>query len=356
MVPDGKSEQGGIAIKLSICIATFNRGRFIGETLDSILGQIETGVDLIVVDGASSDSTAEVMAQYCARHPEIIYHRESINSGVDADYDKAVGYATGEYCWLMTDDDLLKPGAVRRILAATEGNPELIVVNAEVRSADLSEMMEDRRLNVTSDVGYTYGRKDEFLRDVGAYLSFIGCVVIKRDVWMSRDRGAYYGSLFIHVGVIFQKPSIDNVRVISEPLIKIRYGNAMWTARGFEIWMFKWPQLIWSFPEYSDDAKRAVCRENPWRSAKALFHHRAMGSYSSSEFHKFWPAADRKLKSPAAWLISLFPASFANLVMVLYFSLKAANSGMALYDLLHSRHATSASLTLARAFGVKLFD
>ncbi len=130
-----------------------------------------------------------------------------------------------------------------------------------------------------------------------------GPVVVRRPVVVRSYRPAYYGSLFIHVGVIFQKPSIDNVRVISEPLIKIRYGNAMWTARGFEIWMFKWPQLIWSFPEYSDDAKRAVCRENPWRSAKALFHHRAMGSYSSSEFHKFWPAADRKLKSPAAWLI-----------------------------------------------------
>lgn len=343
-------------VKLSICMATFNRGRFIAETLDSILSQMEEGVELIVVDGASPDNTAEVMARYCSRYPAILYHRESANSGVDADYDKAVGYATGAYCWLMTDDDLLKPGAIRRVLAAMAHNPELIVVNAEVRSADLSEKMEDRRLAFVRDVRYTNANKDQFLKEAGAYLSFIGCVVIKRDRWMASDRAAYYGSLFIHVGVIFQKPSINDVMVISEPLIEIRYGNAMWTARGFEVWMFKWPQLIWSFPGYSDEAKRAVCREQPWRSAKTLFHHRAMGSYSSNEFHKFWPRANRKLTNPAAWLISHFPAPVANFIMVAYFSLKAKSSGMALYDLLHSRHATRASLKLAETLGVKRLD
>ena len=143
---DSSSRQVDPAVKLSICIATLNRARFIGETLDCILGQMESGVQLVVVDGASSDNTAEVMAQYCSRYPEVVYRRELTNSGVDADYDKAVGYATGEYCWLMTDDDLLKPGAVRRVLEAMAENPELIVVNAEVRSADLSEVMEKQRL------------------------------------------------------------------------------------------------------------------------------------------------------------------------------------------------------------------
>ncbi|MEI6300032.1 MAG: glycosyltransferase family 2 protein [Betaproteobacteria bacterium] len=355
-MPDSQALKTGSPIRLSICIATYNRGRFIAQTLDSILGQMESGVELIVVDGASPDNTPEVLAHYCSRHPELTYRREPVNSGVDADYDKAVGYATGEYCWLMTDDDLLKPGAVRRVLETLEGQAELVVVNAEVRNADLSKKMEDRRLAIFNDISYTNAGEDQFLRNTGAYLSFIGGVVIKKDAWMSRDRTAYYGSLFIHVGIIFQKPVINNVMVIAEPLIEIRYGNAMWTARGFEIWMFKWPQLIWSFPGYSDEAKRAVCREQPWRSAKALFHHRAMGSYSLNEFRRFWPDANRELKNPSAWLISLFPASVANFVMVFYFALKATGSGMALYDLLHSRHTTWASLKLAEVLGVEMLD
>ncbi|MEJ1958886.1 MAG: glycosyltransferase [Nitrosomonadales bacterium] len=50
-----------------------------------------------MVDGASPDSTPEIMAKYLSRYPSIRYYREQENSGVDKDYDKALGYATGEY-------------------------------------------------------------------------------------------------------------------------------------------------------------------------------------------------------------------------------------------------------------------
>ncbi len=349
------SEFSGV-IRLSICIATLNRGSFIETTLKSILGQIENGVELVVVDGASTDNTPELMARYCALYPQVVYRRESTNSGVDADYDKAVIYASGEYCWLMTDDDILKPGAIATVLAALTLRPPLLVVNAEVRSVDLLKVMEASRLTLNDDRHYTAATHNEFLEEIGAYLSFIGCVVIERAEWVTRERKNYYGSLFVHVGVIFQQPSIKNVLVIAEPLIEIRYGNAMWTPRGFEIWMFKWPSLVWSFPEYSDAAKRAVCRREPWRSAKALFHQRAMGSYSINEFRKFWPRGAGLLAGMIAWLISWFPAPVANLVMVFYFASRTRGSGMALYDLLHSRHASAASVRLANLFGVESFS
>ncbi len=335
-------------IRLSICIATLNRGSFIEKTLTSILDQIEPGVELVVVDGASTDKTPELMASYCAMYPQLVYRREPTNSGVDADYDKAVLYASGNHCWLMTDDDILKPGAISRVLAALESRPQLIVVNAEVRSVDLSELMEPRRLPLKADSSYASDTRNQFLAEVGAYLSFIGCVIIERALWVKRERKKYYGSLFIHVAVIFQEPSIKNVLVLGDPLIEIRYGNAMWTPRGFEIWMFKWPGLVWSFPEYSDVAKRAVCRREPWRSAKALFHQRAMGSFSVNEFRKFWPENSGFLTGAIAWLISRFPAKIANFIMVAYFGFKSSDSRMALYDLLHSRHASLASARLAR--------
>jgi len=53
--------------RLSICIATRNRADFISETLDSIVGQIETGVEIVIVDGASSDETPKVLGRYLAQ-------------------------------------------------------------------------------------------------------------------------------------------------------------------------------------------------------------------------------------------------------------------------------------------------
>ena len=68
------------SIKLAICIATYNRGKFIGEILDAILSQIQPGVELIVVVGASPDNTPEVMEQYSSRYPEILNCRELIGT------------------------------------------------------------------------------------------------------------------------------------------------------------------------------------------------------------------------------------------------------------------------------------
>jgi glycosyltransferase involved in cell wall biosynthesis len=340
------------APKLSICIATYNRGRFIGETLDSILIQMEPGVEIVVVDGASPDNTPEVMAPYVLRYPEIRYIRELENSGIDADFDKAVGYAKGDYCWLMTDDDLLQPSAIATVLSAL-GEDDLIIVNAEVRNVDLSVVFENQRLVFDADRAYHKADSEAFFADTAAYLSFIGCVVIRRACWLSRNRSDYYGTVFIHVGVIFQNPPIENVKVIAEPLIIIRYGNAMWTPRSFEIWMFKWPKLIWSFPDFSDTVKRKVCRREPWRSAKTLFHNRAVGAYSKAEFLRFWPSDTGKIERVIAYVLSIFPASLANFIMVFYFATLAGPAKMALHDLLYSRNAGVMSRLLARALDVE---
>ncbi len=335
-------------LKLSLCIATYNRGKFISQTLDSIIEQMPPGVELVVVDGASPDNTPQVMAKYLARYPAIRYYREPENSGIDRDYDKAVGYALGKYCWLMTDDDLLHPGAVGRVLEALNGEVELLVVNSEVRNADLSVVLEPRRIDLNQDREYNTGEAEKAFSALANSLSFIGCAVVRRDLWMARDRASYYGTLFVHVGVIFQSPPMERVKVIAQPQIIIRYGNAMWTARGFEIWMFKWPQLIWSFPAFSDQAKAAVCPAEPWKNIKKLFLYRAIGGYSIEEYRRFFSSSASVISRLLTLVIAVLPASLANFFASAYCMFLNRNARVGLYDLSRSRNATWASRFLAR--------
>jgi abequosyltransferase len=335
--------------KLSICIATFNRAKFIGETLESIFDQMQSEVELVIVDGASSDNTPEVMEKFVLRFPQIRYIREVTNSGIDADYDKAVGYATGQYCWLMTDDDLLKPGAIKRVISELDGLRDLVVVNAETRIADLTEVLVPRQLVVDSDISYIKDDSEIFFSECMNYLSFIGSVVIRRGFWLERDRKSFYGSLFIHVGVIFQKPRIGEVYVIADPLIVVRYGNAMWTSRGFEIWSFKWQGLVWSFVGFSDKAKWSVCHPAPWKRIKTLFYYRATGAYSKYEFEKFIHFRTNGIKRLMSYGIAVFPAKVANIISVFYFMLFNRTERMMQYDLLRSRHASWVSRCLAKA-------
>lgn len=295
----------------------------------------------MIVDGASTDSTPDVVRGLSERHPELRYFREPVNSGVDQDYDRCVGYATGDYCWLMTDDDLLRPGAVDLVLACLVADePDLLVVEAEVRDADLDQVLGTRLQHLPPNKSYGDGRAADVFRDLGSHLSFIGCVVIRRSLWLSRDRASYYGSLFIHVGVVFQQPPLERVSVITSPLVTIRYGNAMWLPRWFEIWSFKWPNLIWSFPGFSDADKSAVIAREPWRRAKTLTLWRATGGYTRAEYRRFLLGRVSGLARLKALAIALMPGKLANALAGIYLGLFRPEARVEMYDLLAGPHAT----------------
>lgn len=337
--------------RLSICIATLNRGAFIGETLDTIVGQLRDDTELVIVDGASKDNTAEVVGMYVEADPRVRYVRLPEASGVDRDYDLAVTSARGEYCWLMTDDDLLKPGAVDRVMEAIDGKVELVIVNTEVRTVDFGGALREALVDKSTDVEYAPTDADRLLADTAHALSFIGCVVVLRSFWISRDRATYYGSLFVHVGVIFQQRT-PRTRVIADPLITIRYGNAMWTPRGFEIWMFKWPSLVWSFEGVSAAAKSRISAPEPWRQLRKLWLYRSIGGYARAEYERYLAQRPMSaLNRALARGIASVPAVVANAASSLYCGLFARHARMNIYDLSRSPHASFISRAVARSAG-----
>lgn len=307
---------------LSICIATLNRGAFIGATLDSIISQADEQVEIVIVDGASTDNTEDIVRLYKKNFPQIRYVRLSVKGGVDQDYCRAVELAEGEYCWLFTDDDILKPGAIQSVMAAMQHDYGLILVNAEVRDATLSRILEDRLLHFRNNMIYQTNDFERFFVDAADYLSFIGCVVIKRSLWNERVKEPYYGTAFVHVGVIFQKLFTDDIMVLVEPLISIRYGNALWTSNSIEISFFKWPDLIWSFPYFSDSAKSQICKREPWRSVKVLLIYRARGAFSLKEYRMFLePHVHSNMKRIVIRAIAQFPGILLNSAIMTYLSI-----------------------------------
>ena len=336
----------GDAVKLSICIATLNRAGFIGETLDSIAAQWRPGVEVVVVDGASSDDTGAVV-QARAPRLDLRYFREAANSGVDRDYDKAVGYARGDYCWLMTDDDLIEPGALDAVLAAIADAPPVIVVNTCVRDLAMRETLVARHMAIARDETFDPAADARLAAECIRQLSFIGSAIVARGFWRSRDSAAYYGSLFVHVGVIFQAP-LRAIRLLAAPAVAIRYGNAMWTPRSFEIWMFKWPGLVWSFDWLPQATRAATVRREPWRNGLLLAVNRGAGAYSRVEYTRYLAPVARGRARLQAWCIAHLPARLVNLAAVIAMGLFRRDNRVRIHDLLASRHAGAASRGAAR--------
>ena len=337
--------------RLSICISTRNRAAFLGETLASIVPQLTPQVELVIFDGASTDNTAEIV-QSVATSPQVRYIRAETNSGVDADYDKCVEHSTGEFCWLMTDDDLLEPDAISQVVTALRDDLDLIVANAAVWDATFASVLVPRLLDWTADREYQSGEAEKLFRDVADYLTFIGGVVVRRSFWMERDRASYYGSLFIHVGVLFQSPAVTRARVLAQPLIKIRYGNAMWTSRTFEIWVFKWPELVWSLVDFSPTAKTAVCLSEPWKRSRRMLFYRGLGQYSRAEYDRFLAQKPEGSAKSMCRLIAALPAGLANAFAGFYCLLFQRSARAQIYDLARATRSTWISRFAARRIGL----
>jgi len=318
---------------LSICIATYNRASFIGETLDSIIPQLDDDVELLIVDGASTDNTEDVVRNYTLKDTRIQYVRLPAKGGVDHDYDKSIELAHGEFCWLFTDDDLFKPGAVAAVKAAIKKDYDLVVVNAEVRDRKLSAILEHRRIIMQDNKEYAPNSMEYLFVDALNYLSFIGAVVIRRSIWLSRERKVYFGTEFVHVGVIFQRPFLKPTLIIAEPYICIRYGNAMWKPRSFDIWMYKWPKLVWSFEYISSQSKQVIIRKEPWKRMKTLLVFRGMGVYDAQNFNDHFSALPvPRLWKMGAWLITRLPVNILTCFLSMYYRF-IKQKALMLYDL-----------------------
>jgi len=103
---------------LSICIPTYNRAKYLADTLESIVRQKEFGeIEVVVSDNCSSDRTRDVALEYANQFPEnIVYSRNETNL-LDGNFPKALSLGRGEFLKLLNDTAPLRPGALERMLA-----------------------------------------------------------------------------------------------------------------------------------------------------------------------------------------------------------------------------------------------
>lgn len=93
---------------ISIVVPSLNQGRFISQTIDSILNQNFSDVEIIVCDGGSTDNTIEVLNKYTDR---ICWFSEKDNGQTDA-INKGLKLAKGEILGYLNSDDYLLPGSL----------------------------------------------------------------------------------------------------------------------------------------------------------------------------------------------------------------------------------------------------
>jgi len=111
--------------KLSVCISTYNRAKWLEVNLSVLFDQIRSpsaDIEILVVDNTSTDHTEDVVRPYLGRS-DFKYLRNPANVGMLGNLRITAHEARGEYIWILGDDDLVKENGIERVLAAIRANP-----------------------------------------------------------------------------------------------------------------------------------------------------------------------------------------------------------------------------------------
>jgi len=164
---------------LTIAIPTYNRAWCLRELLPVLTDQLkdEPRVELIISDNASPDETPSVVQDFVVRGLRVRSIRNTQNIGSDANFLQCFEEARGKYVWLFSDDDLIVPGALAKILTYCEAAEyDLIWVSAYT----FEDLLKPRALKAGNDV-IEVSDAGAYAKRLHVFFTFITGNIINKD-------------------------------------------------------------------------------------------------------------------------------------------------------------------------------
>lgn len=112
---------------VSIVLPTYNSAEYIGASISSVLGQRFGDFELLVLDNASSDGTAEVVASF--HDPRLRYRRNPVNLGFAGNVELGRSVARAPYVAMQNSDDQWEPDHLARTVGLLAAAPQLAFVH-----------------------------------------------------------------------------------------------------------------------------------------------------------------------------------------------------------------------------------
>lgn len=117
--------------RVSMVMPVHNGARWLEEAIESVLAQDFRDFELILVDDASRDGSPAIMAEAAARDPRVRLVSLATNVGLPAALNRGFAEARGALHSWTSDDNLLRPAMLGRLVATLDAHPDADVVHAD---------------------------------------------------------------------------------------------------------------------------------------------------------------------------------------------------------------------------------
>jgi len=116
---------GGRTPLVTVVVPCYNYGHFLPGCVESIVSQPGVETDVLIIDDASTDNSAQVAAELADRISQVRLVAHEVNRGHIATYNEGLATVDSDYVVLLSADDLLAPGALGRATGLMEANPSV---------------------------------------------------------------------------------------------------------------------------------------------------------------------------------------------------------------------------------------
>jgi glycosyltransferase involved in cell wall biosynthesis len=216
---------------LSFCIPTYNRANCVEQCVKWILEHPGDDIEIVVSDNASSDDTKERLSQI--RDLRLKYFRNEKNEGFGYNLDRVLSESSGDYCFLISDEDEVNINKISKLIEIIRQNLNLAVIFGNVVSADYRSMVEsenERDLQRRLAAGI---RAIEEMSFKHAYLS--GIIVNKELYGQVKESVDWYQKdlFYPHEYLCFLLAFLGEILIINDTIVFTHeYGNRTYSGNG----------------------------------------------------------------------------------------------------------------------------
>ena len=174
----------GNKIQLSVIIPVYNTEKYLQRCVDSVLKNNDVGLEIILVDDGSTDSSPSICDSYSSRVP-FVKTIHITNSGPASAKNRGIEIAQGEYIALTDSDDEVKPDMFVKMLETAKRH------NADIVGCNYEERLSDGTIRQFSYSGKTLvvDRRGAFFNDTATTEIYTQCwtKIYRREMIVAND-------------------------------------------------------------------------------------------------------------------------------------------------------------------------
>jgi abequosyltransferase len=216
---------------LSLCIPTYNRLMLLTEALSAIIIQIDDkvtrSVEILISNNASTDDTEKYVKEVIAKHPhlQIRYFCNEENMGADTNIYRVIRQAKGEWIYVLSDDDILLPGGLAKLLELIEKYPSFDAFCLNMYSFDNDPYLQGKSV-FDIDEDKIIMNKDESLIFFSTWITFISAIAFKRKMTLEKEHDDKIGTSLVQCYSYLDALVHDcGLYIVKDNFVAIRSNN-----------------------------------------------------------------------------------------------------------------------------------